>query len=71
MRDLDDIIMYKAFVEKFRVHIFLNGLDVEFEQVLSMDLTLNLEGTHLYVHHEANHQTLLSSVVFSSNLWSC
>ena len=33
MKDLDDIILYKAHVEKLRIHIFLNGLDVEFKQV--------------------------------------
>ena len=31
MKDPDDIIMYKAYVEKLRIHIFLNGLGVEFE----------------------------------------
>jgi hypothetical protein len=29
MRDPEDIIMYKAAVEKLRIHIFLNGLDTE------------------------------------------
>ena len=33
MRDLEDIIMYKTSVDKLRIHIFLNGLDAEFEQV--------------------------------------
>ncbi|KAB5531798.1 hypothetical protein DKX38_018468 [Salix brachista] len=71
MRDPDDIIMYKAFVEKFRIHIFLNGLDVEFEQmrgeILSMDLSLDLKCTHAYVHHEANHQTLMTGEVTASD----
>ncbi|KAB5531797.1 hypothetical protein DKX38_018467 [Salix brachista] len=71
MRDPDDIIMYKAFVEKFRIHIFLNDLDVEFEQVrgeiLSMYLSLHLERTHAYVHHEANHPNLLTGEVTASN----
>lgn len=46
MKDPDDIIMYKASVEKLRIYIFLNGLDAEFEQVrgeiLRMDPSLDL-----------------------------
>ena len=33
MNNPDDIIMYMAYVEKLRIHIFFNGLDAEFEQV--------------------------------------
>ena len=32
MNDFDDVIVYKKSVERLRVHIFLNGLDAEFEQ---------------------------------------
>lgn len=46
MKDPDDIIMYKAYVEKLRIYIFLNGLDAEFEQVrgeiLRVDPSLDL-----------------------------
>ncbi|KAJ8622962.1 hypothetical protein MRB53_031491 [Persea americana] len=63
MKDPDDIIMYKNSVEKLRIHIFLNGLDVEFEQVrgeiLRMDPSLDLEHTYAYVRREANRQALL------------
>ena len=62
MRDLEDIIMYKASVEKLRIHIFLNGLDAEFEQVrgeiLHMDPSLDLERTYAYVRCEANRRIL-------------
>ena len=33
MNNFDDIIAYKKSVERLRVHIFLNGLDAEFEQI--------------------------------------
>ena len=65
MRDLEDIIMYKASVEKLRIHIFLNGLDAEFEQVrgeiLRMDPSLDLERTYAYVRCEANRRILLTN----------
>ena len=65
MRDPEDIIMYKVAVEKLMIHIFLNGLNAEFEQVrgriLRMDPSLDLECTYAYIHREANHRTLLTS----------
>jgi hypothetical protein len=65
MRDPEDIIMYKASVEKLRIHIFLNGLDAEFEQVqgeiLRMDPSLDLERTYAYVRREANRRILLTN----------
>ena len=33
MKDPDDVLSYKKSVERLRVHIFLNGLDAEFEQL--------------------------------------
>ncbi|XP_068663086.1 uncharacterized protein [Aristolochia californica] len=33
MKDPDDVITYRKSVERLRIHIFLNGLDAEFEQV--------------------------------------
>jgi hypothetical protein len=32
MKDPDDVITYRKSVERLRVHIFLNGLDAEFEK---------------------------------------
>ncbi|KAL5765198.1 hypothetical protein ACOSQ2_017792 [Xanthoceras sorbifolium] len=56
--------MYKGAVERLRIHIFLNGLDSEFEQVqgeiLRMDPKLDLESTYAYVLREANRLTLLA-----------
>lgn len=47
MNDPDDIIAYRKSVERLRVHIFLNGLDAEFEQlrgeILRKDPVLDLE----------------------------
>lgn len=64
MKDPNDIIMYKASVEKLRIHIFLNGLDVEFEQVrgeiLCMDPSLDLERTYAFVCRETNHRIVLT-----------
>lgn len=54
MKDPDDIIMYKASVEKLTIHIFLNGLDVEYEQVRGEILHMDLERTYAYVHRETN-----------------
>ena len=33
MKDPDDVITYRKYVERLRVYIFLNELDVEFEQI--------------------------------------
>ncbi|KAF9671589.1 hypothetical protein SADUNF_Sadunf12G0063200 [Salix dunnii] len=64
MRDPEDLIMYKRAVEKLRIHIFLNGLDTEFEQVqgeiLRMDPSLDLESSYAYVRREANRRHLLN-----------
>ncbi|KAG6768647.1 hypothetical protein POTOM_027574 [Populus tomentosa] len=47
---LNDVIGYKKSVERLRVHIFLNGLDEEFEQIrgeiLKRDSVLDLEETY-------------------------
>ncbi|XP_068636146.1 uncharacterized protein [Aristolochia californica] len=52
MKDPDDVIAYKKSVEILRVHIFLNGLDAEFEQVrgeiLRKDPILDLEEAYAY-----------------------
>ncbi|GMY19878.1 retrovirus-related pol polyprotein from transposon RE2 [Fagus crenata] len=53
MKDPDDVIAYKKSVERLRVHIFLNGLDGEFEkirgEILRRDPVLDLEETYAYV----------------------
>ncbi|KAL6339315.1 hypothetical protein AAG906_028037 [Vitis piasezkii] len=53
MNDPDDFITYKKSVERLWVHIFLNGLDAEFEQIrgeiLRRDPVLDLEETYVYV----------------------
>ena len=57
MNDFDDVIAYKKSVERLQVHIFLNGLDVEFEQIwgeiISRDPVLDLEETYAYVRHDS------------------
>lgn len=71
MKDPDNIIMYKASVEKLRIHIFLNGLDVEFEQVrgeiFRMNPSLDLERTYTYVRREANRRSLLTGDMTASD----
>lgn len=71
MKDPDDIIMYKASVEKLTIHIFLNGLDVEFKQVrgeiLRMDPSLDLERTYAYVHRETNCRIVLTGDPIASD----
>jgi hypothetical protein len=57
MNDLDDVIAYKKPVERLRVHIFLNGLDEEFEQIhgeiLRRDYVLDLEEIYAYVRRDS------------------
>jgi len=57
MKDPEDVITYRRFVERLRVHIFLNGLDAEFEQIqgeiLRKDLILDLEEAHASVRRDA------------------
>ncbi|KAF9666501.1 hypothetical protein SADUNF_Sadunf16G0235700 [Salix dunnii] len=33
MKDLDDLMAYKKSIERLRVHVFLNELDADFEQL--------------------------------------
>ena len=57
MKDPDDVIAYKKSVERLRVHIFLNGLDEEFEQIrgeiLRRDSALDLKETYAYVRRDS------------------
>ena len=57
MKDPNDIITYKKSVARLRVHIFLSGLDAEFEQirgeVLRKDPSMDLNDTYAYVRRDA------------------
>ncbi|KAG5530532.1 hypothetical protein RHGRI_025472 [Rhododendron griersonianum] len=64
MKDPDDVVAYQKSVERLRVHIFLNGLDAEFEQlrgeILRKDPVLDLEETYAYVCQDAIRRTTLN-----------
>ena len=64
MKDPDDVVQYAKSIERLRVHIFLNGLDVEFNQlrgeILCKDPVLDLEATYAYVRRDANRRTTLN-----------
>uniref|UniRef100_A0A2N9IBP1 Integrase catalytic domain-containing protein n=1 Tax=Fagus sylvatica TaxID=28930 RepID=A0A2N9IBP1_FAGSY len=64
MKDPDDVIAYKKSVERLRVHIFLNGLDAEFEQIrgeiLRRDPVLDLEETYAYVRRDSVRRAALN-----------
>ncbi|XP_068650626.1 uncharacterized protein [Aristolochia californica] len=67
MKDPDDVIAYRKSVERLRVHIFLNGLDAEFEQVrgeiLRKDPILDLEEAYAYVRRDSVRRTTLNTEV--------
>ncbi|XP_068666389.1 uncharacterized protein [Aristolochia californica] len=67
MKDPDDVISYRKSFERLRVHIFLNGLDAEFEQVrgeiLRKDPILDLEEAYAYVRRDSVRRTTLNSEV--------
>lgn len=56
MKDPEDVVSYKKSIERLQVHIFLNGLDADFEQIrgeiLRKDLALDLEATYAYVRRD-------------------
>ncbi|KAF9662911.1 hypothetical protein SADUNF_Sadunf18G0103600 [Salix dunnii] len=64
MKDPDDVIAYKKSIERLRVHIFLNGLDEEFEQIrgeiLRRDSALDLEETYAYVRRDSIRRNTLN-----------
>ncbi|KAL0456479.1 UNVERIFIED_CONTAM: hypothetical protein Slati_0987100 [Sesamum latifolium] len=64
MKDPNDIITYKKSVERLRVHIFLNGIDAEFEQIQDeihrKDPPLDLEETYAYVRHDFIRRTTMN-----------
>ncbi|XP_068655767.1 uncharacterized protein [Aristolochia californica] len=67
MKDPDDVIAYRKSVERLRVHIFLNGLDAEFEQIcgeiLRKDPILDLEEAYAYVRRDSVRRTTLHNEV--------
>ncbi|XP_068649541.1 uncharacterized protein [Aristolochia californica] len=67
MKDPNDVIAYRKSVERLRVHIFLNGLDAEFEQVrgkiLRKDPILDLEEVYAYVRRDSVRRTTLHNEV--------
>ncbi|XP_068639632.1 uncharacterized protein [Aristolochia californica] len=67
MKDPDDAIASRKSVEILRVHIFLNGLDAEFEQVcgeiLRKDPILDLKEAYAYVRRDSVRRTTLNSEV--------
>ena len=65
IKDPDDVITYRKSVERLRVHIFLNGLDAEFEQIqeeiLRKDPIFDLEEAYAYVCRDAVRRSTLSN----------
>jgi hypothetical protein len=74
MKDLDDVITYRRSVERLRVHIFLNGLDAEFEQIqgeiLRKDLILDLKEAYAYVHRDVVRRVTLNNEVGAGHVES-
>ena len=66
MKDPDDVLAYRQSVERLRVHIFLVGLDPEFEQlqgeIFRKDSPLDLEETYAYVRRDAVRRATLHGV---------
>ena len=67
MKDPDDVITYRKSIERLRVHIFLNGLDAEFEQIqgeiLRKDPILDLEEAYAYVRRDAVRRNTLNNEI--------
>ena len=63
MKDPNDVMAYHKSIEQLRVHIFLTGLDEEFDQIrreiLQRDLLANLEECYSLVRQEAVCRTTL------------
>ena len=65
MKDLDDVTTYYRSIERLRVHIFLAGLDEEFDQIrreiLCKNTIPNLEECYSLIWWDAIHNTTLKS----------
>ncbi|XP_024036853.1 uncharacterized protein LOC112096885 [Citrus clementina] len=69
MKDPEDVVIYRRSVEKLRVHIFLAGLDEEFDQVcgeiLRKDIIPDLEECYSLIRREDIRQSKLNKKVDS------
>ncbi|KAH9685014.1 protein kinase domain-containing protein [Citrus sinensis] len=69
MKDPEDVVIYKRSVERLRVHIFLAGLDEEFDQVrgeiLRKDIIPDLEECYSLIRREDIRQSKLNKKVDS------
>ncbi|KAH9675580.1 retrovirus-related pol polyprotein from transposon RE1 [Citrus sinensis] len=67
MKDPEDVVIYRRSVERLRVHIFLAGLDEEFDQVrgeiLRKDIIPDLEEYYSLIRREDIRQSKLSKKV--------
>lgn len=67
MKDPDDVLEYKKSVDRLRVHIFLAGLDGDFEQIcreiLRKDSTTDIEECYSIVRREAARQSTFTSTI--------
>ncbi|XP_049398982.1 uncharacterized protein LOC125862902 [Solanum stenotomum] len=64
-RSVEGIVQLHSVVARLRVHIFLSGLDLEFDQVcgeiLRKDPKLDLESCYAYVRREAQQRQIMES----------
>ena len=69
MKDPEDVVIYRRSVERLRVHIFLTGLDEEFDQVrgeiLRKDIIPDLEECYSLIRREDIRQSKLNKKVDS------
>lgn len=70
MKDSVDVVTYKKFVLRLRVHIFLNGFYVQYEslseEILRKEPALDFEETYAYVHRNVAYRlTILGDAVLS------
>ncbi|XP_052287864.1 uncharacterized protein LOC127899087 [Citrus sinensis] len=69
MKDPEDVVIYRRSVERLRVHIFLAGLDEEFDQVrgeiLRKDIIPDLEECYSLIRREDIRQSKLNKKVDS------
>ena len=63
IKDLDDVQVYRKSIERLRVHIFLAGLEEDFDQIrreiLQSETVPNLEECYSLVQRETRHCTTL------------
>ena len=70
MKDLEDVVIYKKFVERLRVHIFLAGLDEEIDyvrgEILRKDIIPDLEECYSLIRRADIRQSKLNKKVDNS-----